>query len=205
MNYLEIFNEAWSFAGFQNRIDSVNGLKGEPMRLHYFINQEYQLLQGHRDWTFKHRAETRGVLQADSLVQGTGVQFWKGVFYNDQPLTFYDAQAWLTNTFTAGPPSAFTIDPLTQNITLNPLDGDYNVEVLFKKANEKLTANNQIPEWPTDFQQIIVFAGAAMFGAYLGDTSIEERALNLHDQLIGQMYRLFVPSITMKTKKPFFV
>ena len=205
MNYLEIFNEAWSFAGFQNRLDSVSGLKGEPMRLHYFINQEYQVLQGHRDWTFKHRADTRGVLQTDSQILGTGVQYWKGLFYNDQPLTFYDTQAWLTTTIPAGQPSAFTIDPLTQNIQLNALDANYNIEVLYKEANERLTSNSQVPKWPTDFHQLLVFAGAAVFGSYLGDTSIEERALVLHDELLGQMYRLFVPGLTMKSKKPFFV
>lgn len=205
MNYLDIFNEAWSSAGFQSRIDSVRGLKGEPLRLHHFINQEYTLLQGHRDWTFKTKSPTIGVLMANPVIPGTGVQFWKRLSYNGLDLDVYNPEDWPDLTLTTGKPYCCMIDPLTNSVTLNPLDANYNIRTVFKASTETLTDNTQIPNWPLDFHKVIAFAGAAALGNFLGDTAIEDRCLAQKDFMIGQMYRLYVRGMKMRSSRPFFV
>lgn len=205
MNYLEIFNEAWAKCGFHNRVDTVNGLKGEPAKLHNFINEEYTLLQNARDWNFLDVSETQGVTQAFGRYSGVNAQRWYRVMYNNQDLTYIPFAEWVGMTLTEGPPSVFTVDAMTRDLIFNPLDGDYNIETLYKRRPERLVSNGQVPFWPSDFHLLIVFAGAAAFGAYLGDNAIEDSALVSKDVMFGQCERLFVDAKVMKSSRPFIV
>lgn len=205
MNYLEIFNEAWAACGFQNKIETVSGLRGEPARLHNFINEEYTLLQNARDWTFLWIHETQGVSQAFGRYPGTSVQEWKRVMYGKTDLSYIEYSKWIEGDFPAGPPSVFTIDAMTRDLIFNPLNADYNITTLYRRRPETLSLNGQVPFWPLDFHKLIVFSGAASMGAYLGDTSIEGRALLSKDVMFGQCERLFVPARNMVSSRPFLV
>lgn len=124
------------------------------------------------------------------LASGTG---------NETALTYIGYQDWYerfnTGAQTSSRPRWFTIGN-DMSIKLAPKpDAVYRVSGEYQKSVTTMTANADVPTYPSEYHMLPVYGGMMKYGRYTGASEVFQDGERLYNQLMKRMERTQLPEI----------
>ena len=115
----------------------------------------------------------------------------------ETPLYFIEYQDWYdiynTGTQTDGQPICFTIGN-DLSIKLGPKPNDvYTLTGEYQKSAVQMTANSDIPAYPSEYHMIAVYRAMMKYGRYTGATEVYQDGKNEYKAMLKEMRRTQLP------------
>lgn len=194
MNFLEIAKSVNLSAGLQGDINSVTNNTGIQKTLVDTINKAYSEIQLLReDWAFRRIDGTFSWNVGSTIYTNSNISKYTLIYYEHKELKYIEYEEWLLSenykTSSVLYPWCFTLNPETNGIIINDVDGPYTINYRGIRATHILSANSDIPLIPENFHTIIVYKAAMNLGLHLGNSEIFNKNANAYDILIGALMR----------------
>lgn len=197
------------YGGFQGSISSVNA-SGYQALLVDAVRKAWVDIQRERaDWDFMYADVTIPLVlgtatYTPAVIFGTStpeVGIWDRVVYNNRVLRFVPYKDFvLLDTSATGEPSFYTINPATQALVFNSVDGSYSVIAYYTKTPQYLVNNTDTPILPQKHHHIIAYKAVTELAAYVSSAEIYQQNRVSLDKAMGQLYRDHVPARSVKVR-----
>lgn len=212
-NFLQICRAVRLKTGLQgtgpSTVTSVSGLEGQIVGA---VQDVWKNLQNFRqEWRWsRDRAEviidagdtTKTLLQ----ILGSGYRF--RVWHKDQiyakptstgkyvPLRYVEWDSFVRGTInntTAQKIKYYTIRPEDYAIVFIEADEEHTLKVEYQKSIQNLTADADVPEMPTDYHDILVYAAVEIMAAQVGNPGIYDQYAQEQIRLTNALMREQLP------------
>lgn len=229
MNFLEICQRVSGLSGMHGTMNDVTTTKDLQKQIALGVNEKWKSLQNLRkDWSFMIKRHTFTCTAGEEVyipynatsppynvgIQDLGTYRRRGIFLDNKPLTYIspDVFPFIDNT-TGGKPQWFAIDPKNNNLYLDLPDDSYTFDIYYRKKVQDLMsdsidpngtpisdANQNWPDLPEQYHDILVYAGLAAFAIYIGDAEKYQEWSIEFEKIKGSLMREYVPSRTIKKR-----
>jgi len=209
MNYLQLCQHVNLYGGFQGTISSVNASGYQALLVDAVRKAWVEIQKERSDWDFMYANVSIPLVlgtatYTPTVIFGTEtpeVGTWDRVVYDNKVLRFVPYKDFvLLDASAASKPSFYTIEPATQALVFNSVDGSYSVTAYYTKTPQYLINNTDTPILPQKHHHIIVYKAVLELAAYVSSTEIyQQNSLN-YDKAMGQLYRDHNPAKAMKVR-----
>lgn len=216
MNFLDICIRVNKLSGLHGQMSDVNSTKDLQAQISNGVNESWIALQNLRkDWSFMiKRHQTFTCTQGEEIyvdynanpavldvgIEDLGTYKRRGIFLDHEPLKFIEAARFpfIDNTKETKP-KWFSIDPKNNDLYLNLPDDSYTFDIYYRKEVQDLftpasTANTNEPELPSNYHNLLVYAGLSSFAVYIGNIELYNKYELMYQQGLGNLMREYLPS-----------
>ena len=201
MNKLQIAQLINTLAGTQGTVDTTEGTSGYQATLVEFLDQAYNDIQIFREsWKFMQGTVdiplniALNTFSSDDIAKGTRI------IYDKRVLKEIPYEVWVLRDHPANKPVEWTVNPYTDELEFNTLDGTYIVTLQYQKVPDELTSNLDTPLLPKRFHGIIAYKALIGLGSYLGNYDLITKYSNKYSIELGALMRSQVPVKFLTTK-----
>lgn len=197
MNRLKICQDANTLAGTQGRIDSTVSPVGYQATLILMVDKAYNDIQIYRKYWHFLRAMVQAPLNTTTnTFSDANIARIDKLVYDYKPLKFMNYDNWVLREWTTtDKPTYWTYDPATLEITTNPLDATYIVDVYYWSIPDVMTTNSSVPIIPDRYQDLIIHKALMnLGGSYLGNYDLASSSATAYSFMLGEMMRTQLPS-----------
>lgn len=119
----------------------------------------------------------------------------------ERPMDYLDYASWYaihnTGTQTASFPTNFTVLS-NRAFSLGPKpDGVYVVTGEYQKSVTTMTANTDVPVYPSEYHMLPLYLAMMSYGVYAGATEIYQAGSNKYKKMLAEMERTQLPEMQL--------
>lgn len=195
------------------------GQTGELKRLiDWIVEADEEVQQEHDEWKFMVGSFTLNTVATDNsyaasdcITPVTDLRNWRLETFKiyllsagtggERKLYWMDYQEWYerynTGTQSSTQPSRFTVgNDMSIKLGATP-DAVYRISGEYQKSVTSLSANADVPIYPSEFHMLPVYSGMMKHGLYVGSPEFYQKGEILYNKMMRRMERSQLPRIRM--------